>query len=139
MVPAEDVESYLSLRSALDATNDCEGLPAGLVHPDGHIANSILTPERQVVLIDWDGAGQGPRVAALGLLVFASAAQAATDPSSPPDFGRVEAVLEGYLRHYAPSQSELARLPDAPPSRPLLLCCLLAVSPHPLYYVRRPR
>ncbi len=127
-VPPENLTTYETLWAALDATDDCEALPSGLIHSDCHLANTILTPEGQPVLIDWVGSGQGPRVAALGLLLYTCAVQApgdAPDSLIGPDPVQirvaVEAVIDGYCRHHLLTRAELERLPDAVRFRPVVV------------------
>jgi Ser/Thr protein kinase RdoA (MazF antagonist) len=120
-IPSERLREFDALSAALEVTNDCEDLPGGLIHPDGHLANALRTPAGRLVLFDWDGAGQGLRIAALGLLLFSCAVQAPEEPFVPPDLSRVDAVLAGYQRHYTLSSAELDRLPDAVRFRPLVI------------------
>jgi Ser/Thr protein kinase RdoA (MazF antagonist) len=73
------------------------------------------------VLIDWDGAGRWPRVAALGLLLYSCAVQAPGEPLAPTDLSRVDHVLQGYRRHQALTPEELDYLPDAVRFRPAVV------------------
>ena len=127
-VPASLQEQYEALRVALDATHDCEDAPAGLIHSDCHPDNARHTPEGEIVFFDWDGGGHGPRVAALGLLLYGCAVQSPDDPPQDPaaeahplDLTRVDAVLHGYCAHYHPSVREIERLPDAARFRPAVV------------------
>ncbi|HEV2123223.1 MAG TPA: phosphotransferase, partial [Chloroflexota bacterium] len=123
-VPNEWRAEYTILRACLLATCDCEDLPdsaRGLIHNDCHLANALRTPPGEVVFFDWDSAGQGPRVAALGLLLYSCAVQAPDDPPIPPDLTRVDHVLDGYCRHHALSDAELRLLPDAVRYRPAVV------------------
>jgi Ser/Thr protein kinase RdoA (MazF antagonist) len=108
-----------ALRRAVEATHDCEDLPFALTHPDCHPGNMIQTPGGRVVLFDWDGAGQGPRIAALGVLLYTCAIQPPFGPPVAPDPSRVDAIMRGYTRHTSLSPEEEARLPDAIRVRPL--------------------
>jgi Ser/Thr protein kinase RdoA (MazF antagonist) len=143
-MPSENLAEYEALQAALDATDDCETLPVGLTHSDSHLDNAILTPDGQPVLIDWVGSGQGPRIAALGVLLYSCAVRAPGDaPDSPwasywreqgtapsgvgecedslPMQDAVEAVIDGYCRHIVLTVAELERLPDAVRFRPLVI------------------
>jgi len=120
-VPRDLRDEYEDLRVALDATHDCEDLPHGLIHSDCHLANVLRTPGGHVVLFDWEGAGQGPRVADLGLLLYSCAIQAPYEPPGPTNLGRVDAVIDGYARCHTPSRAELDRLPDAARFRPAVI------------------
>jgi Ser/Thr protein kinase RdoA (MazF antagonist) len=120
-VPSELRREHDALRAALAATADGEDLPFGLIHSDAHLANAVQAADGGVALFDWDGAGQGPRAAALGWLLYTCAVGAPGDPPGPPDLGRVDAVLAGYLRWHTPGAAELARLPDMVRFRPLVI------------------
>ena len=120
-VPREQRRDYEAARAALAATADGEDLPRGLIHSDAHLANAVQTTDGGVALFDWDGAGQGPRAAALGWLLYTCAVAAPDDPPGPSDLRRVDAVLAGYLRWHTPSATELARLPDMVRFRPLVI------------------
>ena len=129
-VPAAHRGAYDALRATLDATRDCEALPAsahGLLHSDCHLANAVQTAGG-VAWFDWDGAGHGPRIAALGLLLYSCAIQAPDETGDPTVpivratvYGRVGAVLSGYLRHHRPTDDELSYLPDAIRFRPAVI------------------
>ena len=146
-VPPERRTEYETLRAALEDTDDCESLPTGLNHSDCHIDNAILTADRRPKFNDWVGSGQGPRVAALSLLLYSCAIRApGDDPDSPwaafwrehstpasdarqPDSGRdpaqmrgaAAAVIEGYCRHYCLTPAERERLLDAIRFRPAVI------------------
>jgi Ser/Thr protein kinase RdoA (MazF antagonist) len=102
-------------------TRDGAGLPHALSHNDCHLANALRTPGGRVVLIDWDGAGQWPRVAALGLLLYSCAVQAPGEAPVPPDLTRVDHVLAGYRRHQRLTPAEVEHLPDAVRFRPAVV------------------
>jgi Ser/Thr protein kinase RdoA (MazF antagonist) len=120
-VPPPLVAQFEALDAALAATRDGAGLPHALSHNDCHLANARRTPRGRVVLIDWDGAGQWPRVAALGLLLYSCAVQAPGEPPAPTDLARVDHVLAGYRRHLALTPEELEHLPDAVRFRPAVV------------------
>ena len=131
MVPAAYGGEYDALRDTLERTRDCEALPAeahGLVHSDCHLGNALETRDGEVAWVDWDGAGRGPRVAALGLLLYSCAVQAPDEPREAArgiDLGviaeRVEAVLAGYGRHHRLTKEEIEYLPDAVRFRPAVI------------------
>src|SRR5438445_514861 len=62
-----------------------------------------------VVLVDWIGAGMGPRVAGLGVMLSSVGVAGAA------------AVAEGYAKHVRLEPEELGRLGDAVRFRPLAL------------------
>ena len=123
-VPEGYRAEYEALRAALLGTRDCEELPAeawGLIHNDCHLANALRTPGGEVAFFDWDGSGQGPRVAALGVLLYSCAVQAPGDPLIPSDLRRVDHLLDGYCRHHTLSRAEAGLLPDAMRFRPAVV------------------
>ena len=126
-VPGDYVAEYEALRDALHATSDCESVPAdawGLIHNDCHLTNVLETPTGEIAFFDWDGSGYGPRVTALGLLLYSCAVQAPhEDPgaSLPFDLDRVDHVLEGYVRHHTLTEPEISLLPDAMRFRPAVV------------------
>jgi Ser/Thr protein kinase RdoA (MazF antagonist) len=65
-----------------------------------------------MVLVDWAGAGHGPRLWSLAFLLYAEAAK---DPR------RAGAVLLGYREHVSLEAEELDRLGAVARSRPLVL------------------
>ncbi len=119
-VPADQRDLYERLDRDVRATSACEDLPHTLVHSDCHLANVIQT-DRGAVLIDWEGAGQGPAVAALGWLLYSATVQSPEGPTEPFDPRRVDAVLTGYRQHRTLSEAELLRLADAIRFRPLVI------------------
>ena len=118
-LPRQHRALHDTLRRAVEATHDCEDLPLALTHPDCHPGNMVLTPEGRVVLFDWDGAGQGPRVAALGVLLYSCAIGPPFGPPVAPDLSRVDPIMRGYTRHAALSHGEQSHLADAVRFRPL--------------------
>lgn len=123
-VPLTRRAEYRALRATLLASRDGGDLPPsaiGLIHNDCHLANALQTADGDVVFFDWDGSGQGPRVAALGLLLYSCAVQAPDDAPLPPDLGRVDHLLDGYGRHHALTDAELELLPDAVRYRPAVI------------------
>jgi len=114
---ADDVAALLPrvaddrLRHELARLDVGAGLPEALVHPDPSGANVIADPGADPVLIDWTGAGRGPR-----LLSFAVALGAAMDAP------RLAApIVEAYTGHVELTGDELDRLPDVLCGFPLLV------------------
>lgn len=112
-VHAGGAARYDTLVSALEAADACVDLPHVLVHPDCVPRNAIGQPEGDVTLIDWTGAGQGPRVVSLGCLLWAAAASKRN----------VAAVLAGYQQSVSLEPAEADRLGAAMELRPLILAC----------------
>jgi aminoglycoside phosphotransferase (APT) family kinase protein len=105
---------YDRLRDDVEATDDCQDLPHAFVHPDFVPANAIPTPDQRVVIVDWAGAGRGPRLWSLGFLLWAAGAR------SPR---LVDVVVSRYRKHLTLEPEELARLAGAIHSRPRMLEC----------------
>jgi Ser/Thr protein kinase RdoA (MazF antagonist) len=97
--------------------DDCRGLPESFVHPDPVPGNAIATDDGPL-LVDWTGAGRGPRLASLCVLVQS------VGPGNAPG------VIRGYAEHQRLTAEELDRLEGVLWIRPLWLAawqCWLAV------------
>src|SRR6202007_1454055 len=85
------------------------------------VRNNVIVTADGPVLVDWTGAGRGPRLASLAALLHSAGPDHAGD------------VLEGYRRHTNLTGEELDRLVGGPGVRPLWLaawqCWLVGVSP----------
>lgn len=109
---ADDAERYDTLLAAVQDADSCADLPHALVHPDPVPANAIRQDTGDPVVIDWSGAGWGPRVVSLGCLLWAA-----------PDKRSVSAAVSGYLESVAIEPAEVDRLAAAMRLRPLVLAC----------------
>jgi Ser/Thr protein kinase RdoA (MazF antagonist) len=107
-VPAERQQVYESLQQLMDRADDCAGLPETFVHPDPVRVNTIATGAGPV-LVDWTGAGVGPRLASLAVLLHGSGPAGAAD------------VIRGYDEYQELTAEELDRLEGALWIRPLWL------------------
>lgn len=85
-VRARELALLDRLRAAAERADDCHDLPHCIVHPDFVPANAIQG-EHSPVIVDWAGAGRGPRLWSLGFLLWAAASQS-----------RLEAVISRYTR-----------------------------------------
>jgi Ser/Thr protein kinase RdoA (MazF antagonist) len=112
-VPAGGAARYDDLAAALATADACADLPHALVHPDCVPGNAISQPDGGVTLIDWAGAGQGPRIVSLGCLLWAAAGNRAN----------VAAALGGYRESISLGPAEASRLGAAMRLRPLILAC----------------
>jgi len=123
VVPDLERAAFDALRAEVAVIDAADGLPEGLIHPDFVLANVVATPGG-MVLIDWAGAGRGPRLWPLAFLLYAEAAK---DPR------RAGAVLLGYREHVTLEAEELDRLAAVARARPLILrawaVCMGRVSP----------
>jgi Ser/Thr protein kinase RdoA (MazF antagonist) len=117
IAPADDRALYTPLRERLAELDDCGDLPQAIVHPDYSLANTILPPTGQPVLIDWTNAGIGPRILSLGTLLGCAAG----------DLNLVDDVVDGYRTHVQLNTDEIARLPDAIRGFGLIVDCWTAV------------
>lgn len=113
-VPVRELALYDELCDAVAASDDCHDLPHAFVHPDFVPANAIPTQDDSLVVVDWTGAGRGPRLWSIGFLLWAAGAR------SP----RVlELVISRYRRRAALEAEELSRLAGAIRGRPVMLEC----------------
>jgi Ser/Thr protein kinase RdoA (MazF antagonist) len=113
-VPARQLAMFDRLREAVERTDACEDLPHALVHPDCVPANAIPTPDERLVLVDWTGAGRGPRMWSLGFLLWAVGA---VHPRL------IELAVSRYRKRASLEPDEIARLEGAIIGRPLMLDC----------------
>ena len=104
-------QAFGQLRAEVAALDSADGLPAAFTHPDFVLANVVAT-ENGLVIVDWAGAGIGPRVWSLAFLLYAEGAR---------DLRRADLVLAGYRRHVDLTDAELDRLAAIMVARPLVL------------------
>jgi Ser/Thr protein kinase RdoA (MazF antagonist) len=100
------------LRDEVERTDDCHDLPHAFVHPDFVPANAISTAEGRLAIVDWTGAGRGPRLWSLGFLLWAAGAR---------DLRLVDVVVSRYRRSVELEPDELDRLEGAIRGRPVML------------------
>ncbi len=105
---------YAALRDELARAEDCNGLPECVIHPDFVPANVINSRTAGAVLVDWTGAGRGPRLWSLAFLLWAAGFD---------NLPLVDAVVAGYRPHVALTPAELERLAPAIATRPLIFRC----------------
>jgi Ser/Thr protein kinase RdoA (MazF antagonist) len=109
--PADRPHYAMLARELADADGGC-GLPTALIHPDFVLANVIASPDRGMVLVDWTGAGQGPRAWPLAFLLYAEGAK------NPP---RADLIVSGYRRQVTLEPAEIERIPAMMRVRPVVL------------------
>jgi len=117
-VPRRSRAVYESLRERLASADTCHDLPDALIHPDPVVTNVLLDDQGAQVFIDWTGAGRGPRLASLAVLIWSCALKSG---GWLPQ--RVDAVVNGYCAHVRLEDRELARLADVLRIRPLVFAC----------------
>jgi len=106
-----ELAAFDALRAEVDSLDSAAGLPEAFTHPDFVLANVVATAGG-MVLVDWAGAGRGPRAWSLAFLLYAEGAK---------DLRRVNVVLAGYRRHVTLEPGELDRLAGLVRARPLIL------------------
>jgi hypothetical protein len=109
-----DLGDYHRLCDLVEQSDDCADLPHAFVHPDFVLANAIPTPDERLVIVDWAGAGRGPRLWAIGFLLWAAG-------SMHPRL--LDLVGSRYRRHVTLEERELARLDGAIRGRPTTIEC----------------
>ncbi len=114
LVAAHDRGHYDALRRELADLDSGEGLPQAVIHPDFVLANVIASPDRGMVVVDWAGAGTGPRTWPLAFLLWAQAAR---------NLARLDLVAAGYRRHVQlePEELQPERLEAMMRARPSVL------------------
>ena len=98
------------LEDGLAGLDPGTGLVCAALHPDFVLANVVAT-DAGMVLVDWAGAGRGPRAWSLAFLLMAEGAK---------DLRRVDLAVAGYRRWVTPEPEELARLEAMVAARPLI-------------------
>jgi Ser/Thr protein kinase RdoA (MazF antagonist) len=109
--PGRELGAFTTLAEELASLDGGNGLPVAFLHPDFVLANVVATAQPGMVLVDWAGAGTGPRAWPLAFLLWAEAAK---DPR------RAALALAGYLHHVKLEPEELKRLPGMMRARPLI-------------------
>jgi Ser/Thr protein kinase RdoA (MazF antagonist) len=99
-------KTWEALYEAIQSADDFATLPKALMHPDPGAVNAISSGSK-VALIDWAGAGSGPRILGLGLLLVAATAG--------KTFNRewTDAIMRAYTKHVRLKPAELERLEEA--------------------------
>jgi hypothetical protein len=113
-VGRRDLGDYHRLCDIVEQIDDCSDLPHAFVHPDFVLANAIPVADERLVIVDWAGAGRGPRLWAIGFLLWAAG-------SMHPRL--LELVSSRYRRHVTLEERELARLAGAIGGRPTMIEC----------------
>lgn len=115
LVPENQLQLYEKLKTKLGEVNDLSDLPQRFTHPDIVPSNVITSSvDGSLVIVDWMGAGTGPRVASLGFLLWAAGHRS---------MAAVDAVIAGYSKHVSLEKGELEKSESAILFRPLVLRC----------------
>ncbi len=117
-IPEQSRPLYESLWEKVAHADTCDNLPKALIHPDPVLKNLLVTGNRGLIFIDWTGAGCGPRIASLAVLLNSCALQ--KGGWSPR---RVDMVVAGYRSHICLEEEELLRLTGVIRIRPLVFAC----------------
>ncbi|MGH2759153.1 MAG: aminoglycoside phosphotransferase family protein [Actinomycetota bacterium] len=104
------------LRDELGALDDCDDLPKAFVHPDPCGANLLAWTGDDGVLVDWTGAGNGPRLLALTNLI-----------GSVTSLAMVDAAVQGFRQYSTLTKKEIGRLEHALVGFPLILDCWMVL------------
>jgi Ser/Thr protein kinase RdoA (MazF antagonist) len=112
IAPASERAACDALRREVDGLDAGAGLPEALLHPDFAVPNVVAVPEQGMVLIDWTGAGRGPRAWSLAWFLYTGAAR---------NVLRVDLIAAGYQQHIRLEQEELERLEPMIRARPVVL------------------
>jgi Ser/Thr protein kinase RdoA (MazF antagonist) len=111
-VSVADREQFEQLRDRVRSADAGEGLPEALVHGNflaGHPDHAVMTDAGPLV-VNWKGAGTGPRLADLGWVLWGCWTEA-----------NAVSVIDAYCRHVELTDEELDRLEAVMAIRPLYL------------------
>jgi Ser/Thr protein kinase RdoA (MazF antagonist) len=125
-VPPDAQAQLAQLDAAVAATRDASDLPHALVHPDFLVSNAICDAGGRLAVIDWEGAGVGPRLLPFCVLVFNAAVRCVDQPCPPSapcrlELDRVAPIVDGLVRHCEADAGELDALADLIRVRPLAI------------------
>lgn len=98
----DDRDSYDAIARELADADAGDGLPGSFLHPDFVLANVVAATDGRMVIVDWTGAGIGPRLWPLAFLLWAEGAK---DPR------RAALVAAGYRSRIHLEPDEVDRLP----------------------------
>jgi Ser/Thr protein kinase RdoA (MazF antagonist) len=119
--PVAQLAAFGTLLDELERLDAAADLPQSLVHPDFVPVNAIEDehadpgqPGRGVVVVDWTGAGRGPRLWSLAFCLWAGGGR---NPKL------VDLIVSRYRRRITLEPEELHRLAAVMAARPLLLDC----------------
>ena len=114
-VPVHGRIAFDQLRETIAEADDCGDLPQSLVHPDPVLKNMITSPSKQITLIDWAGAGNGPRIVSLAQFLGVAYTTKGWDES------KLKTIADAYSSYVALSSDEIDRIGAAMRIRPMWL------------------
>jgi Ser/Thr protein kinase RdoA (MazF antagonist) len=118
-VPADERERFEQLRHRVRSADDGDGLPEGLLHGNLlHAPDHAVLSEQGPVAINWKASGRG-RLADLAYLIWGTGSWNPRRPNQE----WIDAVVNAYRRHVAPTDDELDRLEAVMEIRTLYLAC----------------
>jgi len=113
-IPTDQRLHYERLVTELKQCSDFHDMPKALIHPDFVPPNMIKIEPGNWTVVDWSGAGLGPRIWSLGFVLWAAGNR---------DLQCVDAVITGYRKYINLSTEELEQLSIAIGTRPLIFDC----------------
>jgi Ser/Thr protein kinase RdoA (MazF antagonist) len=111
-IRVRELSLFDRLRDEIDRIDDCHDLPHAFVHPDFVPANAISTADEKLAIVDWTGAGRGPRLWSIGFLLWAAGAR---------ELRLIDVIVPRYRRSIELEPEELDRLEGAIRGRPVVL------------------
>jgi Ser/Thr protein kinase RdoA (MazF antagonist) len=115
LISDDQQQLYNDLQIKIQQADDLSDLPQSFNHPDFVPSNSITTDaDGSIRIIDWTGAGTGPRIAPLAYLLWAAGQRS---------MAQVKAVVAAYGNHISLENAEIFRLKNAILLMPLILSC----------------
>jgi Ser/Thr protein kinase RdoA (MazF antagonist) len=111
LVPTSQRQHVDAVTDALAALDLCEGLPQTLVHADFGGPNVLRSTIGEYQVIDWAGAGRGPRIESVGAVL---------GPLPP---AAQKAAISAYRQHVDLTEEELDRLEGTLLTHQLVLAC----------------
>jgi len=94
------------LRAQVASADDCDDLPVALIHPDPVLKN-VIAKDAALTLVDWTGAGVGPRIISLAPLLMGAVRPTGWDRAA---LGNIAAA---YRAHVQLEPGEIERLGSA--------------------------
>jgi thiamine kinase-like enzyme len=113
-ISEEQQSLYETLLTELLQCEDFYDMPQALIHPDFVPENMIKIDVGDWAVVDWAGAGIGPRIWSLGFLLWAAGLRG---------LECVDVVATGYRKYISLDQEELLQLSNAIEIRPIIFNC----------------